>query len=177
MWVILLFRVCFIFGFALLTWKWGDLRNWQRYYPTLLFVMVVNLSSTFIAYHHQLWIFKPDALVSTETVVELVNTYFVLPATVLLYLGNYPDNGFVRKSVYILGWTFFYFVIEFIDATFIGGISYGHGWTYWYSLLFDFAMFSIIRIHQLRPLLGWLVTLILAFFIMLNFGILSAEMK
>lgn len=177
MWGILLFRICFVLSFVLSAWKWGDIRNWQKYYATILFVMAVNLSTTFISYHHQLWVFRPDAIFTTETVIELFNTYFVLPATVLLYLANYPTNGLGVTVAYIVAWTILYFGVEFIDANYIGGIAYRHGWSYWHSLLFDFVMFSLIRLHFVIPILAWTVTLILAFFIMLNFGILSGEMK
>jgi hypothetical protein len=177
MWLILLFRVCLLLSFILATLKWGDVKNWRKYYPTLLFVMVINLSISFITYHNQFWIFKPDSLVSTETVIELLNTYILLPATVLLYLANYPDNAYWRNCIYTLGWIFAYSAIEFVDAKFIGGISYAHGWKYAYSPLFDLAMFTIIRLHHDRPLLAWLVTSMLATAVLICLGILSAELK
>jgi hypothetical protein len=177
MWTILLFRLCLLLVFIVSTWKWGDLKNWRRYYPTLLFVMVINLSVAFITYHHQLWVFNPDVLVSTETVIELANTYIILPATVLLYLANYPQSGYWKRCVYIVGWVFTYAAIEFVDTYYIGGISYAHGWKYSYSLPFDLAMFSIIRLHHVRPLLGWLVCSVLAGLVLVYVGILSAEIK
>lgn len=177
MWLILVFRICLLTGFLAAAWKWADWKNWERYYPSILFVMVVNLSVGYLGYHHSFWIFNPDALVDTETVVELLNTYVSLSVTTLLFLSHLPAKGWQQQLKHIFLWVFIYGGIEGFDHYFIGGISYEHGWSYGCSLLFDCAMFTTIRVHYSRPLWGWVMTLTAVTGVVIAFNIFLAEMK
>lgn len=178
MWLNLLYRICLMSGFIFSAWKWGNWRDWRNYYHSMLFVMVVNFNAAYISYHHRLWFFNPDAFVSTLTVQEIINTYTILPATALIYLSNFPANGgSMRKAAYILLWVAIYGTLEFIDSKIVGGISYTNGWSWPYSLIFDWFLFVIVRIHHTRPLLGWLCTFVTAYFILTIFNFLSAEMR
>ncbi|MDT8902411.1 CBO0543 family protein [Anaeroselena agilis] len=174
--VLLLFRVALLAGLFIAVWRWGDWRRWQRYYPTMLFVMAVNLAAAFITYHHPLWDFNPDTLALSETTVELLNTFVSLPANTLIYLSNYPAAGPVRQIRYILAWVLLFGALEAAD-TLIGGITYFNGWSLGHSILFDCAMFPIIRLHHLRPPLAWLASLAVAVYILSAFGFSGAEMK
>jgi len=177
MWLTLLFRISLLSAFLITAWKWGDWRNWQKYYSSMLFVAVVNMSAGYLCYHHVLWFYNPDAVVSTQTVVEFLTTYVVLPATALVYLSNIPLGGRVRNCSYIVMWVLIYGTLELIDHTIIGGISYDHGWSLRDSVLFDLLMFITIRIHYNRPLLGWLIVLVWTIIILTMFNFWSAEMK
>lgn len=177
MYLSLIFRGVLTSGFLFAAWRWGDWRNWQKYYSSMLFVMVVNLSAGYISYHHPLWVFSDDILVTTETAVEFVNTYIVLTTTTLIYLTNFPTSGAGKKIAYILFWVLIYGTLEFIDNKIIGGISYANGWMWIYSVLFDLDMFLIIRTHYVRPLWGWAMTIVTAIYILITFGFFSAEMK
>ena len=143
----------------------------------MLFVALVNMSAGYISYHHPLWIFSPDAIVHTETAVEFVNTYLALTATTLVYLSKFPSTGRGQQCAYILMWVFIYGALEFIDHTIIGGISYDNGWSLRSSVLFDCVMFTTIRIHHTRPLLGWLIAFAGAISILTMFNFWPGEMK
>ena len=171
-----MFRIALLACLFLAVWRWGDRRRWRRYYPTLLFVMVVNLAVAFITYHHPLWDFNADALALSETTVELLNTFVSLPANTLIYLSNYPAAGPVRQVRYILAWVLLFAAIEAAD-TLVGGITYFNGWSLGHSALFDCVMFPIIRLHHVRPPLAWLASLAVALYILVAFGFFSAEMK
>lgn len=177
MWFISFFRVCLLTCFIISAWKWGDWENWEKYYSSILFVMVINLTTCFLLYHHSLWVFNPDAIVTTETVVELVSTYFVLPATTLMFLSNLPANGTIKQCMHILLWTLIYGALEWIDHNIIGGISYRNEWSYAASFLFDLNMFFTIRVHYARPLLGWMIALITMIIAAITLNFFSAEMK
>lgn len=125
---ILLFRSGLLAGSLLAAWRWGDWRRWPRYYPTLLYVMVANLLAGYITYQHPLWDFNADALAASETTVELLNTFIVLPATTLVYLGNYPAAGPLRQTGYVLAWVALFAAVETAD-TLLGGICYFNGWS------------------------------------------------
>lgn len=176
LWLIFLFRVVMVGGFLFAAWRWGDWRHWRDYYPTMLFVTTVNFSASYISYHHPLWIFNPGALVSSETVIEVISTFVVMPATVFTYLSNFPAASRARQGAYVLLWVAVFAALETAD-TLIGGISYANGWTLVHSYVFDGAMFLIMFLHHRQPLLGWLATLALAAYILTAFGFWGAEMK
>jgi len=88
-----IFRLLLVCAFIIGVYSFGDWKNLQSYYPTMLFVMVVNLTSSLLTYHHILWGFGPDFFVTTSTVVELLNSYIALPATVFIFLSRFPSSG------------------------------------------------------------------------------------
>lgn len=176
MWLILFFRVCLVLGFLLSAWRWGDWKGWEKYYATVLFVMVVNLAVSFITYHHILWNYSPDALVKTQTTVELINSFIMLPLATFLYLSKFPANNELYQYGYMIVWILIFSGLEFIDQT-LGGISYKHGWSWLTSSIFDCAIFSIVRLHYLRPIYAWIATLVLTIVILALFNFASAEMK
>lgn len=176
MWLVLLFRVCLLSGFLLSAWKWGDWKNWHKYYATILFVMVVNLSAGYISYHHPLWIYNDDAIFTTEMSIEYLNTYLALPAVTLVYLSKFPLTGIASKCAYMLMWVIVFSTIEYIDTR-IAGLSYSNGWEFKYSIVFDCFMFLIIRTHYIRPFWGWLIAIVVAAFILTTFHFFSGEMK
>lgn len=175
-WLSLVFRVTMVGCFLFAVWRWGDWRRWRIYYPTMLFAISVNLFASYVSYHHDLWIFNPDALVRSHTVVEIISTFVIMPATVLVYLSNFPAAGRVLQGAYVLAWVAVYSALETAD-TLLGGISYANGWSLAYSYLFDCAMFPIFSLHHSRPLLGWLATLAMAAYILTAFGFWGTEMK
>lgn len=171
-----IFRIVFLLIIIIATFYFGDWRNLKRYYPTMLFVMAVNLSSCLLTYHHDLWYFPPDSLVKTNTVVEMLNSYISLPSTAFIFLSNYPSSRGLIQYAYIALWVFIYSMIELADYI-VGGISYHNGWSWQISTLFDFALFSFTRIHYSRPLWAWGLTFILGAIILIVFNFSSAEMK
>lgn len=173
---ILIFRIILLSFFIIIAYTLGDWNHIEKYYPTILFAMVVNLTVSFLTYHHSLWHFNPDYLVKTYTSVEMLNTYIVLPSTVLVFLSNLPSSSNILQYAYIVLWIMIYSIIELLDHI-IGGISYQHNWSWQISTLFDSAIFSIIRIHYTKPLWAWGITFILGAAILTVFNFGSAEMK
>ncbi|WP_371375119.1 CBO0543 family protein [Sporomusa aerivorans] len=175
---VLIFRVCMVLFFLLAIVKWGDWKNWRLFYPTVLFVMVVNLAASFLTYHHILWNYNPDFIVKTQTAVELVNSFVMLPATTFVYLSQFQRIGTrLYQYGYIALWVVFYSCLEFIDHFLVGGISYKNGWSWATSAMFDIAMFSIIRIHYLNPLAAWVLSFMLTAVIITVFNFMSGEFK
>ncbi len=176
-WFLLLFRVCLTGGFLLAALRWVEWRCWSVYYPTVLFVMVVDTFASYVAYLHPLWVFNPDAVVKSQTVVELVSIFVVMPASILTYLSRFPAGGLLEQGAYVLAWAALFGSLEGLDVILVNGISYANGWSLAHSCIFDVAMFAIIGLHYRRPLCGWLATLALAVYILAAFGFWGAEMK
>ena len=175
---ILIFRICLLLLFFIATLLLGDWKNWHKYYSTVLFVMVVNLAASFLTYHHTLWNYNPDILVKSQTTVELINSFFMLPASAFVYLSRYPINSTrFNQAGYIALWVLIYASLEAIDHYVISGISYKHGWSWETSAIFDIAMFSIIRLHYSKPILAWGCCLFLTIAISIVFNLTSGEFK
>jgi hypothetical protein len=178
MWDIFLFRaVVFVLGFTLSARKWGDWKHPEQYYPTILFTMVVSLSASYLTYHHALWNYSPDAVIKTHTMLEFINCFVILPSAVFLYLSRYPSATIWYQFGYIALWVLLFSSLEFIDHYLVGGIYYTNGWSWQISTLFDVAIFSIWRLHYLKPAWAWLITLLLTGIIVVIFNLTSAEMK
>jgi hypothetical protein len=141
----------------------------------MLFAALVNIAAAYISYHHPLWDFNADALASSETTVEMLNTFIAMPATVLVFPAATP-RGPLRQARYILVWVALFASVETAD-TLLGGICYFNGWSLTRSIAFDGVMFSILRLHHLRPAAAWLATFVVGAFIIVAFGFLTAEMK
>jgi len=175
--LILAFRICLLLLFVIAAMLLTDWRNWQKYYPTVLFVIVANQLVSFLTYHHDLWFYNPDILVKTSTTIELINSFVMLPATTFIYLSKYPIRDKLYQYGYIALWACIYGGLEFIDHYIIKGISYGNGWSIASAATFDVAIFSIIRLHYLKPLHAWGASIVILALIFVMFGFTSGEYK
>ncbi|WP_248930490.1 CBO0543 family protein [Paenibacillus hamazuiensis] len=144
---------------VLLTGVW---RKAPELHTSLLYVIVGNLLYNVLTYEWVLWEFHPE--VFPEAVTELMYTFIVFPCTVLLYLARFPEGTIGRKLLHIVFWIAVYALVEFVWERF-GRIDYHHGWSYWWSISFDFIMFPMLRLHQKR---SW-IAYVLSFFITLTF--------
>lgn len=174
---ILIFRIVLLLSFMISALFFCDWKNWQKYYPTAIFVMAINLFASFLTYHHILWNYHPDILIKTQTTVELINSFFMLPVTAFIFLSRFPTSTKLYQYGYVFLFACIYAGLEFIDHYIVGGISYKNGWSWKFSSMFDCVMFSIIRIHYSNPLLAWVMTFLLGFIILIIFNFRSGEFK
>lgn len=173
--ILIFFRVLLLLGFICSSLYWVDWSKWQIYYPTMLFVITVNLVASYLSYHHTLWLFHPDPLVTTHTVLNLLSTFSLLPLTALLFLSGFP-SGRLKQLIHITCWIVLYAAIEFVDEK-LGGISYLNGWSLWNSVFLDCAMFPLIALHHRQPLLAWFFTILVAAAVLIAFDFINADMK
>lgn len=166
-----------ILGFLFSAWRWGDWKNWEKYYPTVLFMVVVNLAASFLTYHHILWKYNPDILMKTQTTVEMLNAFVQLPAVAFIFLSKFPSGTKARQFAYIVLWVLIFASLEFTAHYIVGSLSYQNGWSWFVSVAFDCAIFSILRLHHLKPVWAWLSVCLLTAIILVVFNFDSAEMK
>jgi hypothetical protein len=143
--------------FLLAALRWGDWRNWRRYYPTILFFIGGDLLKNALLHDHRMWIYQEtivgEKLLFGHLVINFLVMAVIYPSTILIYLGKFP----IEKSkwiLWILFWVLLYIAMEFINIQF-DVINHYHGWNIWWSLIFDFVMFFILWIHHHKPLLAW----------------------
>lgn len=161
-----------------LAWNFGDWKNWERYYPTILFVLVVNFSYNLISYNYPLWEYESpllkttgsDLLLNLTAFPALIFTYLSLLSTIIQY------KTFPIKSLYVLFWVVFLTMIEWFSFN-LGFFSYYHGWNIWWSVLFNCAMFPIMWLHYKKPLWAIGASLLCAVFVISYFHIPFSSMK
>jgi hypothetical protein len=146
----------FISAWCLITYKFGDWRNWRLYYPTILFFWCGNLIGFFVFHDHLLWEFKSNML--SHGAIDLIDMLFVFTCTTILFLQYYPKR-IIKQILYILLWVLIYSIIELIFH-FMGGITYHYGWSIWWSLSHNIYQFIFLRVHYKNPILAWIFAFI-----------------
>jgi hypothetical protein len=134
---------------------WGDWRNWKKYHATILFYIMFDFLYYYLAYNYRLWTLKPIYPIQSEF-LALIGEAIVFISTILLFLGHYPDRWFAAVKWNIL-WICIYSVNEW-GLLKIGTFNYNHGWTTLDSIIFCIIMFPMLRLHHVRPLLCYLLS-------------------
>ncbi|MCC3355367.1 CBO0543 family protein [Bacillus sp. REN16] len=161
---------------------WGDWRNFKKYYPTYLFLLMGDfLYLYFLSDYYPMWTYVPQGL---DQDIGLTNTHISLsimaikyPATILIFLGRYPEEKtWLKQMGYIFIWSGIYAVNEAFDSYF-GLIKYDNGWNIWWSILFNLVMFSILRLHHVRPFRAWVASFIFVLFLWFIFDVPSSVFR
>lgn len=148
--------------------KWGDWRNWRKYHASMLFIWAGGLLYEYIVKENSLWKFHPDLLYGHDMTV-IVYALCTMPISILIFLTHFPKT-WVRRFFYILIWSGIYISVEWILLKF-ERISYDHGWELWFSFLFDIVMFSVIALHQYKPVPAYLLSIIITIFMISYFHV------
>jgi len=163
----ILVRIIMIFIFLVSAYKWGDWKNWKKYYPTMCFFGMGDLIYIIVFNTKPLWKFPTTFLVPSLDELLLIFTIFF--PTTLLFLSNYPQKLY-NQIVYNSIWIGIYMFIERIDLK-IGIIEHYNGWNIWWSLLHNTIQFPLIALHHRNPLLTWIIALFFLVVIMKTFNV------
>lgn len=169
----------FVWIFAL--WKWGDLKQWKKYYPTFLFFLIGDFIYLYLlSDRFPMWKYTPQSI---DKGMGLTNSHIVFsvmavkyPITLLLYLSHYPEGNLFRQAAYIAFWVVLYAINEGADLL-MHLIKYYNGWSLWWSTLLNTVMFSMLRIHYLRPWLAWVLSLAFIVFLWMVFDVPSSVFR
>lgn len=162
-------------------WKWGDWRNWKKYYSTILFFVLGDFIYLYLlSDYFPMWRYQPA---DSDGKIGLTNTHISLsimvikyPATILIYLSRFPDQNKKKQLLYFIFWVLLYSVNELIDLKF-HLIKYYNGWNFWWSVLFNMVMFYILWIHFRKPLFAWLLSIGFILFLWHTFDIPSTVFR
>lgn len=154
---ILIFLICL---------KWGDWKNWRKYYPTILYVIVWDLLYNLFTINHPLWRLEHPVL--KHTFSDLLLAFVSFPSYILLFLPNIPEYSIVKQILHIAFWAFLLSLFEAISIA-LHTISYHNGWNFWWSVGFNVTTFSMIRLHYENPLLAWPISVLLFLIVMMIF--------
>jgi uncharacterized membrane protein HdeD (DUF308 family) len=134
----------------------------------MFFIAAGGLLYEYIIQEYTLWKFHPDLLYGHKMTV-IVYALITMPVSILIFLSHFPEK-WLHRLYYILLWSGIYIVVEGI-LDFFGRISYHHGWKFWYSFTFDIALFSIIALHQFKPVIAYLFSVLVIIFLILYFKV------
>jgi hypothetical protein len=159
--------------FILASLKWGDWKNWQKYYPTILFFITGNLIYIILTYNYPLWEFESPLFKCT--VSNLLVTLIDFSTGTILYLSNMP-KGILKQVLWVLFWILLEATVETV-AHWLGFFSYHNGWNIWWTLLFNCFMFPLLWLHYKKPLLALLSSIVMCSYIFIYFHIPFSSMK
>jgi len=163
----ILIRIIMVFIFLFSAYKWGDWKNWKKYYPTMYFFGIGDLIYVIVFHDKPLWRFPNTFLVPSLDELLLIFTIFF--PTTLLFLSNYPKKLY-KQIAYNSIWIGIYMLIEILDLK-LGIIEYYNGWNLWWSLLHNTIQFPLIALHHRKPLLAWGAAFVFLVFIMKVFNV------
>ena len=138
--------------YILVCLKWGDWRNWRKYYPTILYIIIWDLIFMNFTMYHPLWTFNHPLL--KHTLSDLLIAFVSFPCAILLFLPNVPRYSIVKQIFQIAFWACLFSLFEAISLL-SHTISYSNGWSYWWSVAANVAIFCTIRLHYEKPLIAW----------------------
>lgn len=154
-------------SFVLAALKWGDLKNWKLYYPTILYFGIGDLAYNFLTCNNPLWVYESPIFHHTFSDLLIIATAF--PSFVLLFLPYYPDK-FIKQIGYIAIWVFITSTLEYISYS-LGYFSYHNGWSVWWSAVHNCIAFPLLHLHYKKPLLVWPISVVLAIGTLLYFDL------
>ncbi|KAA0548993.1 hypothetical protein FZW96_03515 [Bacillus sp. BGMRC 2118] len=162
-------------------WKWGDWKNLERYYPTILFFFLGDLLYQYLlADIYPMWRYNPQGVDEdiglTHTHVSLSIMLIKYPATILIYLSKFPLSNTLKQMCWFLFWVLLYMINEMSDRSF-HLITYHNGWGFSWSILFNIVMFSLLKLHFHRPILTWILSVIFIVFLWNIFDVPSSVFR
>jgi len=147
-------------------WKYADLKNWKLFYPTIIYLMMGNITYDFLTHDFPLWSYNIKYLSHYTT--DFFVILFLHPCTILIFLTYYPK--LIKKHVAYLLWIVAYSFVEYITVA-IGWFSYSNGWTMGWTILFNTIIFPLLYLHYKWPLLAWPISIVLACMFLYTFKI------
>lgn len=157
--------------YIVLAWRFGDWKNWKKYYPTILFIISVDFFISNLLKDYPLWTFHGSLLIPNHTIADFMIAFTCFSPMVLIYLSRYPyRKEWYRQFVYIFLWFILYNIVEAIFF-FAHLITYHHGWNFWWSSIVWVFMFIGLRLHHTKPLLAWLLCFTCTVFLIIYFQI------
>ncbi len=153
-----------------LAFRFGDWRNIEKYYPTILFLIIGDLLYNLFTYSDPTWKYNESWVFPNHTLANIWMMATVYPATVMIYLYHFPKKR-VNQVFYIAFWVILYVITEMIGLHVLHLIDHLNGWNMWWSFLFDIILFVMLYIHYKRPFVAWGLSILVIIFLLNVFDV------
>jgi hypothetical protein len=148
----------------------GDWRNWEEYYPTMLYISLSTFLYEFISHSHfHLWELQENSLLNLMN-VHFVHSLIINPLIAFIYLSKYPQKP-QKQITYSLIWILAILLLEWAGEHF-GLLSYHNGWHFGWSTFFVIIMFPMVRLHHIHKLWALISSVIFVVFYLIIFDYL-----
>lgn len=155
-----------------LCYKWGDLKNWRLYYPTILFYIIGNAFEHIVTYKRKLWEVTTFGI---DTLADWFIEFIIYPFIIILFLSRYPRT--ITKRILFTGsFIFILSLVEYIGNK-NGVIVYYDEWNIIWTIFLYFGMFILFLIHCKNEILAWIILFALMGLGMLYFDIPLSDLK
>lgn len=148
--------------------RFADWKNWERYYPTMLYVSTSGLLYKYFAHSQfHLWKIEPSWIINTHSLADIVHTFIINPLAAFMYLSNLKI-GFLKEVIHILKWAIIGISFEWIFWKF-GLISFHHGWSLLWSFVFYCTMFAMLKLHFKHKIWALVLSIFFTLFYLIVF--------
>jgi hypothetical protein len=145
----------------------GDWRNWETFYPTMLYISLGTSLYEFISHSHfHLWELQESSLLNLMN-VHFVHNLLINPLLGFVYLSNYPSRP-KKQTTYTLKWILIFLLLEWVCYRF-NLLSYHNGWHLGWSTLFIIIMFPMIRLHHVHKVWALILSIFVVSFYLVIF--------
>jgi len=171
----LFIRLGFVTVWLFLVYKWGDWKNWKKYYPTILFFILGNMIYDSLTYNYPLWeLTSPNHKVTLST---LFTELLLWPLMILFYLSKISKlTSWLKKGLFLLLWIAIVSTFEFLIGM-MGLIAYHNGWTIWNSVFSNFVIYPLVFLHYKHPLWALFLAAIVGISVLCIFQIPISTLK
>jgi hypothetical protein len=141
-------------------WKFGNWKDFNNYYSTLLFLIIGDFLYQFILFNHPLWKFNPKGSIDyslklNHTLIALGKMLIQYPVTIAVFLGRMSSER-KKQVLMIVLWIGIYVITEGI-AHITGVLTYHNGWNIGWDIAFNVMMFPMLLLHYKRPFIAWIL--------------------
>ncbi|MFE5321736.1 CBO0543 family protein [Paenibacillus sp. NPDC056579] len=132
--------------------KWS---KWQEFYPTILYMVVLNLLYSFIVKASPLWLYKSSLI--PQGLLDIIIIFIVETSMTILFLSYHPLQ-WRRIFLYWASWIIVFSAIEYIFFL-TDRMDYFRGWNMGWSVIFYIIMFPMIFLHYKNPPVALLLSI------------------
>ncbi|WP_391563867.1 CBO0543 family protein [Paenibacillus cremeus] len=124
--------------------KWS---KWREFYPTILYMVMLNLLYSYIVKTTPLWLYKSSLV--PQGLLDIIVIYIVEPSMTILFLSYHPLR-WRHISLYWAAWIIVFSAIEYIFFL-TDRMDYFNGWNMYWSVIFYIIMFPMLFLHYKKP--------------------------
>lgn len=148
--------------------KKGNWKDWELYYPTMLYISLSTILYEFISHSQfHLWELQEKKLLSQMN-VHFLHALVINPLVAFIFLSNYPEE-WSKQLTYTLKWIIAFLIGEWFAKKFLL-LHYHNGWHLGWSSLFLVIMFPMLRLHFLYKIWAISFSVFFVFFLLLVFN-------
>ncbi|KAA0549825.1 hypothetical protein FZW96_00280 [Bacillus sp. BGMRC 2118] len=152
-------QTSFVLFFIMISLKYGDWKNWNEYYSTLLFWIIGDLLYASLLHDFRVWEFHPvwidHFILPTHSIIATAIAFLIYPSVIVIFLGKIP-RSILPKICWIILWAIIFEVVEIV-AYLNKSITHNYGWNLIWSFIFNLLTFSLLAIHKWKPWVTWIL--------------------